>query len=47
VLSYKGGYELRYIVLSPGDFSSRVEMKDRLVRNIVDFDHEFLVGNPQ
>jgi DNA-binding transcriptional ArsR family regulator len=38
-LGYKTGFEPRYLVLDPDDFAYRQEMNDRVVRNVIDFDH--------
>jgi len=43
-ISYKVGYELRYVAFNTEDFEYRSEMNDRLIRNIVDFDHDKIIG---
>ena len=44
-LGYKSGFELRYVVLTTKEYYYRLEMNDRLLRNVVDFEHQFLIGS--
>lgn len=44
LLGYKTGYELRYLQLEPAELRDRIEMSDRLLRNITDFSHIEVIG---
>ena len=38
-LGYQAGFEPSYLALTPDEFEYRRDMNDRVVRNVVDFDH--------
>lgn len=42
-LGYKTGYDLRYVQLNSEEYSYRKEMNDRLLRNVLDFEHEIII----
>lgn len=44
LLNYKTGYELRYILLKNEEFQYRIDMNDRMIRNVIDFDHFVILG---
>jgi DNA-binding transcriptional ArsR family regulator len=44
LLGYKTGYELRYLQLEPKELQDRLEMSDRVLRNVTDFSHIEVIG---
>jgi len=43
-LGFQTGFELSYILLTPAEYEYRQEMNDRLIRNILDFEHVIILG---
>ena len=42
-LGYKTGHDLRYMQLTAEEYNYRKEMNDRILRNMIDFDHEVII----